>query len=226
MHSGIPTPLPCSRTSLYVSISYDRSRDIKAYSPRFQFYTHGSRAHTTLATYIQSHWHITFSTTMSYNSLLLIPASDVASPVATPVIPVGSPMMVQLQVEAAPSPSLYLSRTSSHECLHRSSSYQPFPQPSSALYYLPQLSLAQSPPHPSSCLCMPQALSIPVPAVIQASPLPEACIPVVPSPKLVSALVVGHSIEVPSRCPLRSSNSSNNRAKVGFKRQLLRLLGV
>jgi hypothetical protein len=161
---------------------------------------------------------------MSYNSLLLIPASNVASPIATPVIPVGSPMVVQFQVEAAPLSSLYLSQTSSHESLHRPSSSQPLPQPSSALY-LTQLSSAQTPPHPSSSLCLPQPSSIPVPAVIHASSLSEACIPVVLSQKVVSAHVVGHSIGFPSRCPLCSSNSSNNRAKGGFKRRLQRLLG-
>jgi hypothetical protein len=219
MHSRIPTRLPCSRTSLYVSISYDRSRDIKACPPRSPVYTHSSRTHAALATYIQS--CITFSTTMSYNSLLLIPASNVASPIVTPVIPVGSPMVVQLQVEAAPSSSLYLSRTSSH----RPSSSQSFPQPSSALYLLPQLSSAQSPPHPSSSLCLPQPPSIPVPAAIHASPLSEACISGVPSQIVVSGDVVGHSIEFPSQCPLCSSNSSNKRAKVSFKRLLQRLLG-
>jgi hypothetical protein len=163
---------------------------------------------------------------MSYNSLLLIPASNVASPIVTPVIPVGSPMVVQLQVEAAPPSSLYLSQTSSHESSHQPSSSQSFPQPYSALY-LPQLSSALSPAHPSSFLCLPQPLSIPAPAVIHASPLSEACIPVVPSQKVVSAYGVGDSIGLPSRCPLCSSNSSsrNNRAKVGFKRRLQRLLG-
>jgi hypothetical protein len=177
--------------------------------------------HAALATYIQS--RITFSTTMSYNSLLLIPASNVASPIATPVIPVGSPMVVQLQVEAAPL-SLYLSRTSSHEFLHRPPSSQSFPQPSSGLY-LTQLSSAQTPPHPSSSLCLPQPPSIPVPAVIHAISLSDACIPVVPSQKVVLAYVEGHSIGFPSRCPLCSSNSSKNRAKGGFKRRLQRLLG-
>jgi hypothetical protein len=161
---------------------------------------------------------------MSYNPLLLIPASNVASLIVTPVTPVGSPMVVQLQVEAAPSSSLYLSRTSSHESLHRPSLSQSFPQPSSALYLL-QLSSAQSPPHPPTSLCLPQPPSIPVPAVIHAGPLPEACIPVVPSQKVVSAQIGGDGIGFPARCPLCSSNSSNNRAKVGFKRRLQRLLG-
>lgn len=158
---------------------------------------------------------------MSYNSLLLIPTSNVVSPVVTSVIPVGSPMVVQLQVEAAPSSSLCLSRTSSHESFHRPSSTQYFPQPSSALC---QLSSALSPSHPSSFLCLPQPHSIAVPAVIHASPLSEACIPV-PSREVVSPYVVGHIIGLPSRCPLCSSNSSNNRAKVGFKRRLQRLFG-
>ena len=155
-------------------------------------------------------YHI--STTMSYNPLLLIPASNVVSPIATPVIPVGSPMVVQLQVEAAPS---------SPESLHRPSPTQYIPQPSSAVY---RLYSSLSPPHPSSSLCLPQPSSIPVPAVIYASPLSEAYIPV-PSKKAASAYVVGHSIGLPPQCPLCSSNSSNNRAKVGFKRRLQRLLG-
>lgn len=172
--------------------------------------------------YIQS--RITFPTTMSY-SLLLIPASNVASPIVTPVIPVESPMVVQLQAGAAPPSSLYLSRTSSHECLHRPTSSQYFSQPSLALYQ-PHLSSVLSPPHPSSSLCLPQHPSITVPAVLHASPLSETCIPMVPSQKVVSAHVVGNDIGIPSQCPLCSSNLSNNRAKVGFKLRLLqRLLG-
>jgi|SRR6267154_1482014 len=161
---------------------------------------------------------------MSYNSLLLIPASNVASPIVAPVIPDGSPIVVQLQVEATPSSSLCLSRTSPHETLHLPSSSQSFRQPYS-VQYLPQLSTAQSPPHPSSSPCLPQPPSIPITAIIYASPLSEACIPVVPSQKAVSAHVVEHSIGFPSRCPLCSSNSNNNRAKVGIKRRLQRLLG-
>lgn len=149
---------------------------------------------------------------MSYNSLLLIPTSNSVSPSVTPVIPVGSPMVVQLQVEAAPSSS---------DSLHHLSSTQHFPQPSSALC---QRSSALSPPLPSSSLCLPQPHSIPVPAIIYASPLSEACIPV-PSGKVASAYIVGHSTGLPPRCPLCSSNLSNNRAKVGFKRRLRRLLG-
>jgi predicted Zn-ribbon and HTH transcriptional regulator len=61
--------------------------------------------------------------------------------------------------------------------------------------------------------------------VIHASPLSEACIPVAPSREFASAYEVGNYIGFPSRCPLCSSNSSNNRAKVGFKRRLQRLLG-
>ena len=225
MQSTVESQLVClvrGHLCMYLYLM-GRSRDIKACSPRFQVYSHSSHTHAALAIYIQS--RNTFSITMSYNSLLLIPASNVASPIVTPVIPIGSPMVVQLQVEAAPSPSLYLSRTSSHESLlHRPSSSQSFPQPNLALY-LPQLSSAQPPPHPSSFLCLPQPPSIPVPAVIHASPISEACIPVVPSQTAVSAHVVGHSIGFPSRCPLCSSNSSNNRAKVGFKRRLQRLLG-
>jgi hypothetical protein len=216
MHSRISNRLPCSRTSLYVSISYDGSRHKSAFTALSSLHTQLSH----IATYIQS--RITFSTTMSYNSLLLIPASNVASPIVTPVIPVGSPMVVQLQVEAAPSSSLCQCRTSSHDSSHRPSSSH---QPSSALY-LPQLSSALSHPHPSSSLCLPKPPLIPVPAVIHASPLSEACIPVVPSREVASAYEVGYSIGFPSRCPLCPSNSSNNRAKVGFKRQLQRLLGI
>lgn len=194
---------------------------------RSQVYTHTQLTHThsprNRFIYIQS--RTTFPNTMSYNSLLLIPASNVASPIVTPVIPVGSPMVVQLQVEAAPPPSLYLSQTSSYECLHCPTSYQSFPEPSLTLYQ-PHLSSPLSPPHPSSSLCLPQHPSIPVPAVIHASPLSETCIPMVSSQKVVSAHAVGGSIGIPSQCPLCSSNSSNNRAKVGFKLRLLqRLLG-
>ena len=183
--------------------------DIKACSPRSQVYTHNSRIYSALATYIQP--RITFSTTISYNSLLLIPASNVGSPIVTPVILVGSPTVVQLQVEAAPSSSLYLS--------------QCFPQPPSALY-LPQLSSALSQPHPSAFLCLPKPSLIPgpVPAITHA-PLSGACIPVFPSREVASAYEVGSSIGFPSQCPLCSSNSNNNRAKAGFKRRLQRLLG-
>lgn len=153
---------------------------------------------------------------MSYNSLLLIPTSNVASPIVTPVILVGSPMVVELQVEAAPPSSLYLStRTLSRKPLHDPSSSQSFPQPSSALYL----------PHPSPSLYLPQPPSIPVPVVIHASPSSEVCIPLASSSKVVSAYEVGYTIGSPSRCPLCSSNSDNNWVKVGLKRLLWHLFG-
>lgn len=151
---------------------------------------------------------------MSHNSLLLIPASNVASPIVTPVIPVEYPMV--FQVETALPSSLYLSQTSSRMSLHGLSSYQSFPPPSSAL----------SQPHPSSFLCSTHPHSISVPAVIDASPSSKTCIPVVPSWEVVPTYVVGYSNGFPSRLPLCSPNSSNNRAKVGFKSRLQRLLGL
>ncbi len=160
---------------------------------------------------------------MSYNSLLVIPTSNMASPIVTPVNQVGSPVMVQLQFDAAPSSSLCLFQSFSHEPLHCPSSSQSFlPQPSSALY-LPQFSSALSPPHPSPSMCLPQPPSISIPAIMHASPLSEAYIPAVPSQEVVSAYVVPYSIGL--RCTSCSSNSNNNRSKGGFKRRLQRLLG-
>ncbi len=129
-----------------------------------------------------------------------MPTSNMVSPIVTPVIPIGSPMMVQLQVEAAPSSSLCLSQLSS---LPRLSSSQSPPQQPSTLY-LPRHSSAISPPHPSLSLCLPQPPSITILAImpVSASALSEACIPAVPSKNVVSAYVVPYSIGSPSRCPL------------------------
>ncbi|KAH9985259.1 hypothetical protein BJV77DRAFT_122723 [Russula vinacea] len=82
-----------------------------------------------------------------YNSMLILPESDVASPAT--IIPMGSAMMVQ----ASPSSYLCLPQSSSHESLLRPSS-QYFAQPSSALY-LPQQSSALLLQTPSLQLCVP-----------------------------------------------------------------------
>lgn len=166
-----------------------------------------------------------------YNSMLVLPDSDVASPVTATIIPMGSAMMVQ----ASPSSYLCLPQSSSHESLPRLSS-EYFVQPSSALYlpqqssalYLPQLSLSQSPPHPSSYLCFSQSPSNTVSKIMHASPLPEACVPVVRSLKAVSANALSYSIAPPSGstgCPRCSRNSNTNRSKGAFKRWLRNLLG-
>ena len=156
---------------------------------------------------------------MSSNSILIIPTSNVASPIITSATLAGSAMMYQ----AAPSSYFCLPQTSLHDTLPPPSS-QFLLQPSSALY-LSQISSPMSPPHRSSYLYLSSLLQSP--SLQLCTQLPYLrCVPVVPFLSKVRVglpSVIYSSTSCSLQCPLCLSNSSDDRPKGGFRHRLRRL---